>query len=221
MSELFYIYQDNLYIIFNKITRLMTNISSLPIPKFDLVCKDIDMNMREAERMLKQMDIELKTCDEKDSMEQVKIFQFFKAKYEETKSKMFNIKEEMTFTKRMDEMIVSNENTSADDSLQKKLLVKENVEEIADKASNKLELAKRTAVEVEKTSNVIMIELQNQSTQMQHVAHKIENLNQSLNNSNSILSQMINRQNKNKIILGAFSLTLISLLFFILYSNAV
>lgn len=235
MSELFNIYQDNLNIIFAKINKILSNLSQLPsgkikyliIEKFDASCKDIEINLKEGERMLKQMDLEITTNsfngDNKSNFH--KTYSTYKKKYDDIKAKFFKIKEDYTYTKKMEKMILSNPaeadhdynlDTDSNSNQKQKLLDKVI---ISSNSSEKLQQAKRSAYEMEKMSKVVIHDLENQTDKLKGTGVKVAELNNNIDRSTGILARISNREQRNKTIIGIFSVTLVTFLcVFILYN---
>jgi hypothetical protein len=229
MSELFNIYIDNLNIIFNKISKLLSTLGNLKtgisesnyLEKFDLTCKDLDINMKEAERMLKQMDLEI-TMNSKDKAGNLKTFNTYKKRLEEYRSNYFKCKEDYIYTKKMKEMIVTNEterqNSSDSHLIQKQATVLES-QEMVDRSNENLQRAKHCVLEIENTSKNVMRELEKQTGEMKNIGGKVGELSGALNTSNTLITRMMSRENRNKALLGVFSVTLVTLFVLILYTK--
>jgi hypothetical protein len=224
MAELLTIYQDNIFVIYNKITKLLNIFTSSSIEKFDLHSKDIEINLKEAERMLKQMDLELTTNSSIDNSEKnnfKKNYFLYKTKYENFKKTFFIEKEKYTYTKKKEEMILKEkilmqkdqENNSYEKTQILKSLERNNLSE---KISSKLNLAKITAIQMENSSKNIMIDLENQGNQIKKQQLKMQCLDQNIDNSNILISKMFDRDNRNKIVFATFSIVLLSVIFWLL-----
>jgi hypothetical protein len=182
--------------------------------------------MKEAERMLKQIDLEITTNNQLDKNKRKIIIDTYMKKYDELKSKFFKTKETYTYTKKMEEMIVKSQQESALDvnlsttsetELQSQQLLKK--EEIAGKSNQKLEQVKRSAIEMENLSKNVMVDLESQTQKLNGTHSKLVSLNGSLETSSSILNKIINRENRSKALIGIFSVTLITFFIFILSSR--
>lgn len=183
--------------------------------------------MKEAERMLKQMDLELTTNSNLDG--KIKnSFTTYKKKYEDMKSKYFVTKENYTYTKKMEEMILTTQREAALDvnnsinsetelTHSQKLLEKE---VLVGKSGEKLERAKRSALEIENTSKNVMLDLESQTQKLNSAQLKINGLNTSLDTSGSIITRIMDREHRNKAIIGIFSVTLVTLFVLILCSRS-
>lgn len=64
----------------------------------------------------------------------------------------------------------------------------------------KLEKAKRTTIEMEGISLEVMKQLEHQTGQMKGIGGKVNDMNQNIDESNSLLKRMMKRQNRNKTI---------------------
>jgi hypothetical protein len=215
MSELFSIYEENLNIIFNKITKLFKNLSCIEQEKFNLISNDIDLNLKEAERMIKQMDLELTI---KGDGKQKKIFSEYKLRYEKFRKELFTLKENFTYNIKMKGLI-----TDDLDSSRNELVSPSDQKEIntllINNCSNKLENAKRTAIQMEGMSKTIQTELDSQTQKLGSTNLKISQMNTTLSSGTSIISRMLNRNERNKFLLGLFSLGLVCIFVLIVYTK--
>jgi hypothetical protein len=80
-----------------------------------------------------------------------------------------------------------------------------------------LERGKRKAKEMEKISFDIMLNLDNQTNQIKNVRGNIIQMNSEADKSDSILNRILRRENRNKLYILAFSITII-LVFILLLS---
>jgi hypothetical protein len=190
----------------------------------------VEINLKEGERMLKQMDLELTTNTAIERGKGGKSFQIYKKKYDEMKSKFFKSKEEYTYTKKVEELKIINqkeEENKNDLTINSELKLKQShkvkeMEELEVKSSHKLGNAIRTALEAENISKSVMIDLESQTEQLKSTSVKVVQLNGVLERSGSIITSIMNKQNRSKTILGIFSVTLLSifiLMLFTRYSN--
>ncbi len=189
------------------------------IDKFDLVCKDIEINLKEAERMLKQIDLEVTTSSQIDPSRMKGYSVEYKKKYDDFKSRFFKTKENFTYTKKMEEMIMNSQREAQLENSALQLKVQEASEMLQTNMNEKLENVKRSAIAIENTSKNIMFDLENQSQQLKNTNLKVNNLNRSIESSNSMISKMLNRENRSKAVIGLFSVTLLTFFLFILSSR--
>lgn len=190
----------------------------LSLEKFDNVCKDLELNFKEAERMLKQMDLEITTNSDLDKKQTQISFNTYKKKFETYKTNYFKIKETFTYTKKMEEMINSSrEEESSNIELMNKQSL--SLEKAATNSIEKLHNAKRTALVLENTSKNVMFDLENQTQTLTSTQLKLGELNSNIDSSNFLLNKMLTRENRNRAVLGALSVTLITFFLFILSSR--
>ncbi len=176
--------------------------------------------------MLKQMDLELTTNSAIERSKGGKSFQFYKKKLEEFKNKFFNSKEDYTYTKKMDEMRINQRESDNknDTSIHSEMELKQSqkiaeMQELDLKSSQKLGNAIRTAIEAENISKNVMVDLESQTNQLKSTAVKVVQLNGALENSGSVITRIISRENRNKTLLGIFSITLLSIFILMLFSR--
>jgi hypothetical protein len=176
------------------------------------------MNMKEAERMLKQMDLEISMG--KDKANNIKLFNNYKKRLEDFRNSYFKYKEDYIYTKKMKEIIVINEterqNQSENQLLQQTLFENERV---VQKTGESLQNAKQTVLEIENTSKVIMKDLERHTGDLKNIGNKVGDISGNLNASNALISRMMSRENRNKALLGVFSVTLVTLFVLILYTK--
>lgn len=193
------------------------------LDKFDIVCNDLDINFKEAERMLKQIDLELTTNTESKEYISDVASKNYKGRYDELKSKFFKIKENYIYTKKMEEMIISSKKDSEESMNDSNLMLQiESKNMIASNSlisAEKLENAKRSALSIENMSKNVMIDLESQTHKLQSTNAKVVLLNSSLESSSNIILKMMNRENRNKAFVGLFSVTLLTFFLFILSSR--
>ena len=224
MSDLLNIYQDNINIIHNKITKLLNIFTNLNVEKFDLHCKDIDINIKESERMLKQIELELTTNILTLNNSKViykKNFQNYKNKHETFKKIYFQEKEKFNYTKKIDDMIlkekiIDNSHYNSELSQTQKFLDKE---KLLVSSNDKIQLAKLKALQIDNTGKNITIDLENQSKQLNSLQLKMQDLNVNLVNANNLITKMFDRENRSKLLIATFGAFLFSIMFLILNSK--
>lgn len=228
MAELLKIYQDNIIVIYNKITKLLNIFTNLTTEKFDLHSKDIEMNLKEAERMLKQMDLELTTNNNIEAHRKnafKKNYFLYKNKYDNFRKTFFQDKEKFTYTKKKEEMIIKEKlnleleksiSNNLDKNQMQKTIEKEN---LLEKSNRKLQMVKMNAMQMENISKNVMVDLENQSNQLKNKHLKMQDLNQNLDSSNTLINKMFDRDNRNKLVLATFSIVMLSVIFWIFNSR--
>lgn len=92
-------------------------------------------------------------------------------------------------------------------------------EALAYKQQQSLEQAKRVAIEIEHNSIGIMNGLERNNEMIRGVNTKVANLNNNLDNSNSIMGRILKKENRNKLIIAGFSVVLLTVFSVILYNS--
>jgi hypothetical protein len=175
--------------------------------------------LKEAERMLKHIDLEVTTNYQLDSGKMKGYSSEYKKKFEDFKSRFFKIKENFTYTKKMEEMILISQKEAEQENSVMQLKMQDGRDLLQSNMNEKLENAKRSALTIENTSKNIMFDLENQSHQLKITNLKVNNLNKSIESSNSVISKMLNRENRSKAVIGVFSVTLLTFFLFVLSSR--
>ena len=170
--------------------------------------------------MLKQMDLEITTNSNLDKNNSKTTFTNYKKKYDDLKSKHFKIKENYTYTKKMEEMINNSQREAAMD-IENGLLSQQILknEEVVGKSAQKLDKAKRAVIEMENISKNVMTDLESQTQILSATQTKLMSLNTVIENSSSVIYKIINKENRNKALVGVFSVTILTLFLFILSSR--
>ena len=92
-------------------------------------------------------------------------------------------------------------------------------EALAYKQQQSLEHAKRAVLDIEHQSIGIMNDLEKNNEMLKGVNDKVHNLNKNLDNSHSILTRILKRENRNKLIIVIFSFVVLMIFSIILYNN--
>jgi hypothetical protein len=228
MTELLDIYNDNLTIIFNKINRLITIFTKLTIDKFELHSKDIEINLKEAEKMLKNIDLELITnsnLTNKNKIFYKKNYEIFKEKYEKSKRQFFLEKENFDYTKKKQDLINKqnielnilneNKNNENNENYEKiQLQINPSNQIMANNSSNKLINAKLNLLKTENLSKNVMIDLEGNSQKINSSRMKMQNLDNNLDESNFFIKKLFEKDSRNKTALLTLAFTIASLLFY-------
>ena len=107
------------------------------------------------------------------------------------------------------------EDDSYDNGYSKQKLIEN--EELAWQQGEKLEGAKRSAIEMEGVSMHIMHDLDHQTNQLKIIHSKTNEMSGELEESNSIMGRIMKRENRNKVIIGVFSFIIVLAFILILY----
>jgi hypothetical protein len=92
-----------------------------------------------------------------------------------------------------------------------------NNEDVAWKSYDKLEQAKRSAIEMENISIDINRELHGHTEKIKNINSKVTDMNGELVSSNYLLTKMMRRENRNKLIIALISILLIICFIGIIY----
>jgi len=168
------------------------------------------------------MDLEI-TTSSNINMKTNNSYTIHKTKYDEIKSKYFKIKENYTYTKKMENMILTSQREESQNSLHSnkiQLQIEDKCVITGIKTVEKLETAKRSAIYLENISKNVMVDLENQTEKLSSINTKINLLNASIGTSTSLISKIMNREYRHKLFIGIFSATLVTLFIMILYSRS-
>jgi hypothetical protein len=206
MSELFEIYQDNIKILFGKITRILDNISLYTNDKVEQALNEAETHIKESERLIKNMELGSMSNGNDSSV----ILRNYKTGVDAYKKRINKAKENLNNSKKLDSMILP-----TDSSTQREKLI--NNEEVVWNQFEKLEKAKRSTIELENVSIAIARDLNSQTEKMKDIGGKVNDMNRELTMSTGLISKMMRLQRRNKLIIGIFSLGMIMTFLVILF----
>lgn len=228
MSDLFNIYEDNLNITIDRIKKIIETFNNLSKEKAEYAIKDANNCIKEADKLIKQMDIEISSHSTKTgsnlAMKVKHIIIIYLIQLRSYTNEFDSVKkqflryQEKYINKKSEEALIlgSEDNREGDTGGQQKHKLIEN-EESAWRQNEKLERAKRSAIEIEGVSVQVMRQLDYQTNQMKDVQRKVGDMNTSIDQSDNLLTKMGKTQNRNKvIILGVVIILIIILVFVIL-----
>lgn len=152
------------------------------------------------------MEIHLMTSN--DSNQSI-ILRNFKNGLDQYKKKIKSAKENYSTQQKLETLLVS------DKENQKEKLI--NNEELAWSQFDKLEKAKRTSYEMESISIDVAKELHGHTEKMKGVKGKLNDINGEISSSNSLISRMLRREYRNKIVLMMFMIAMILIFLAIVY----
>jgi predicted RND superfamily exporter protein len=133
----------------------------------------------------------------------------FKNALDQYKKRIKGLRENYNNKQKLDSILISEKEN------QKEKLI--NNEELAWNQFDKLEKAKRSTYEMESISIDVAKELHGQTEKMKGVKGKLNEINGEISSSNSLISRMLRREYRNKIVLIMFSLALILIFLTIIY----
>ena len=90
-------------------------------------------------------------------------------------------------------------------------------EELAWGQHQMLERAKTSSKQIESMSTEVMKELESQSGQLRGIKAKVNDIDQNIDRSNNLINRMMRRENRNKILISTFALSLLIVFCLIMY----
>jgi len=153
------------------------------------------------------MEIHLMTTNDNN---QNIVFKNFKNGLDQYKKKIKIAKENFNTKQNLDSLLIS-----SDKENQKEKLI--NNEEMAWSQFDKLEKAKRSSYEMESLSIEVAKELHGQTEKIKGVKGKLNEINGEISSSNSLISRMLRREYRNKIVLMMFMIAFILIFLAIAY----
>ena len=137
------------------------------------------------------------------------IIRNYKLGVDSFKKRILKAKESSSQNKKLDSLILT------DSFNQKEKLI--NNEEVVWSSYDKLEKAKRSAVEMENITIDVARELDAQSEKMKHIGGKLNDMNKEINVGTGLINRMMKMQRRNKLLVALFSVILITIFFMILF----
>lgn len=207
MSELVQIYQENIKTIFNRVGKILDNNIILQSEKGEKTIQDAESSIKEAERIIKNLEVDLMTSN--DSNYNI-IMKNYKNALDQYRKRIKSSKENIITKENLNSILI----TEKENNHKEKLI---NNEELAWGQYEKLEKAKRTTYEMESLSIETAKELNSHTEQIRSVKDKLSEINGEINSSNSLISRMLRRENRNKIVLLMFCIAFILIFLTIVY----
>lgn len=191
MSELFEMYEENFNELLKKVKNIINSMSNLSREKSESAIKQADTHLSEAKQYLKKLDIEASTGNNKEKL-YTKIKSYnqeynkIESEYLKAANNYINVKSNEAIYLNSDE----NKNTQ--------------INEIAYNQSNKLDSGLAGVIGIENRGVEVLRDLEHHTGQMNRVNENLDGFNYSLGTSNSLLTKMLRRENRNKLmIIGA------------------
>jgi hypothetical protein len=194
MSDLFNIYEDSLNSTFNKITTIINTMQNLSKEKTESAINEANSHLQEAQSLIKKLELEVSaySSNEKGAMK----VKNYKNEYENLRRR-FTEQQDKYIKSKSDEALYLN-SLNEDEHNNKKLV--EN-EEAAFSQSSKLDRAKSAVYDIEIKGNDAMRQLHHQTKIMNNINKNLDQENDVLQDSNSLMAQMLKRENRNKLII--------------------
>lgn len=197
MSDLFDIYEDSLKIV---IKNVQANIDKNNITKNDLEL--LHTNITEAKRIIKQIDVEISSNTTTISQSEKIKYRNYANEIDKLNKKYLKVQERYIKRKNNDILSFDGIEVSANKKAQKMNLLE-------NEQNDSIEEIKRKTYDIENTGKNIMTNLNTQNDQMRSVRDNIKGLNGEIDESNGIISRMLRRENRNKLIIIIFSVILV------------
>ena len=197
MSDLFDIYDDSLKIV---IKNVQANIDKNNITENDLEL--LHTNITEAKRIIKQIDVEISSNTTTISQSEKIKYRNYANEIDKLNKKYLKVQERYIKRKNNDILSFDGIEVSANKKAQKMNLLE-------NEQNDSIEEIKRKTYEIENTGKNIMTNLNTQNDQMRSVRDNIKGLNGEIDESNGIISRMLRRENRNKLIIIIFSVILV------------
>ena len=197
MSDLFDIYEDSLKIV---IKNVQANIDKNNITENDLEL--LHTNITEAKRIIKQIDVEISSNTTTISQSEKIKYRNYANEIDKLNKKYLKVQERYIKRKNNDILSFDGIEVSANKKAQKMNLLE-------NEQNDSIEEIKRKTYDIENTGKNIMTNLNTQNDQMRTVRDNIKGLNGEIDESNGIISRMLRRENRNKLIIIIFSVILV------------
>ena len=197
MSDLFDIYEDSLKIV---IKNVQANIDKHNITENDLEL--LHTNITEAKRIIKQIDVQISSNTTTISQSEKRKYRNYANEIDKLNKKYLKVQERYIKRKNNDILSFDGIEVSANKKAQKMNLLE-------NEQNDSIEEIKRKTYDIENTGKNIMTNLNTQNDQMRSVRDNIKGLNGEIDESNGIISRMLRRENRNKLIIIIFSVILV------------
>ena len=196
MSDLFDIYEDSLKIV---IKNVQANIDKQNITENELEL--LHTNITEAKRIIKQIDVEISSNTTTISQSEKIKYRNYANEIDKLNKKFLKLQDKYIKKKNNDILAFDGIEVSANKQAQKMNLLE-------NEQNDSIEEIKRKTYDIENTGKNIMTNLNTQNDQMRSVRDNIKVLNGEIDESNGIVSRMLRRENRNKLIIIAFTIIL-------------
>lgn len=203
MSDLFDIYEDSLKIV---IKNVQANIDKHNITENDLEL--LHTNITEAKRIIKQIDVEISSNTTTISQSEKIKYRNYANEIDKLNKKYLKVQDRYIKRKNNDILSFDGIEVSANNKAQKMNLIE-------NEQNDSIEEIKRKTYDIENTGKNIMTNLNMQNDQMRSVRDNIKALNGEIDESNGIVSRMLRRENRNKLIIILFSV-IIAIIFILI-----
>ena len=198
MSELFDIYQENIKLLFKKVSSSFDSLKQSKNRQGEL--DSIDKSLHEIEKLIKDLEIHITTglSDQNFSI----YVKNFKTGYEMYRKRYLKEKDKIVIDVYMKKIELKTMSSTVNDN-------------IAYKSFEKLQNAKRATIEMESVGNDTLKEFDSQKDQIKKITNKVSDMNDQLSSSTGLITEMDRREKRNNILV-IFAITLLVIFFGIL-----
>ena len=198
MSELFDIYQENIKILFKKVSSSFDSLKQSKNRQGEL--DSIDKSLHEIEKLIKDLEIHITTglSDQNFSI----YVKNFKTGYEMYRKRYLKEKDKIVIDVYMKKIELKTMSSTVNDN-------------IAYKSFEKLQNAKRATIEMESVGNDTLKEFDSQKDQIKKITNKVSDMDDQLSSSTGLITEMDRREKRNNILV-IFAITLLVIFFGIL-----
>ena len=235
-SDLFSIYLDQFNTCMQRNKKLLESLNfNLKEDDYSKLVLDIEKNFKEAGRIVSQMNLDInltggKPGSKNDTVNKKQAFINCRKELDEVNLLFRKEKENYHLKKKAEELIlrvdvIKDSKLKSDQSWNNKSKNSDfdddmTILSVGSQSNQKLSQIIRTGIETEKISENVLKELHGHSMKIGDINSKVQLLTGSLNNSNSIVRNMLARGNRNKAILAVFSFTLVCMFILVLFSRS-
>lgn len=205
MSDLFNIYEDTFNIVINKVNKIIDSMQNLSKEKSEQALSEANDNLNEADRYLKQMELECDASFGKNSDRLKLKIRNYKNEYETVKRR-FNKHQEQYITKKSADMMLDTSNSK----LTKQRLIDN--EEYSYENGEKLEHGKRKAMQIENSALEVMKDMHKQTKHMEKIDARVLGVNSNVEDNSDLIDEMVRRDQRTKYIILIAAMILLTML---------
>jgi hypothetical protein len=206
MSDLFNIYEDTFNIVINRVNKIIDSMSNLSKEKSEQALAEANDNLSEAQRYLKQMELESDANFGKNSDRLKLKIRNYKNEFEMVNRRFLKQQETYVNNKSADASFFVENNSK----FSKQRLIDN--EELAYETSEKLERAKRTTMQMENSGIEVMKNMNHQTKQMESIDARVMGINSNMDDNQDIIEEMMKRDQRTKYVILTVAIILVSML---------
>jgi hypothetical protein len=236
-SVLYQVYKDQLNSLLTQGNKMIQNLNTNN-SGYDKLCSEIEKNLKESNRTLKQLDLEInlnmggvssgngnlgRTNFRKEYSELKKNIDAMSVNFVKEKEKYITRIKQSELVINFSSSGTGNNNEINNNSSQREILLNRNnstnEEILINSTGGKLDSCLIELNKIEGTSEEIKRSLNSHIEQMIKIRSNVEEMNNEVDKSNSLMRRLITRGNRNKALISVFSVTLVCMFLLILYSR--